>query len=140
MKRLVLAAIGVPLFAAPLSGQEKSEDERKEYLSTAKQTVVIHDKLAALTGKEARILSVEFPVAWVGDRHYHTGDVFVYVVEGEFTVDVEGEGRLTFRSGEVYHEALNTVMQARNLSTDVPTKVILFQVGDEGEPLMIKAE
>ena len=53
--------------------------------------------------------------------------------------NVEGEERQSFGPGEVYHEALNRVMQARNLSTTERTKILSFQVGDKGEPLMIKA-
>ena len=60
--------------------------------------------------------------------------------EGRFIVDVEGEGRKSFGPGEVYHEAVNKVMQARNGSQTIPTKVLLFQVGDKGDTLMIKAE
>jgi len=73
-------------------------------------------------------------------KHYHTGDVFVNVVEGEFVVDVEGKGCKRFGPGEVYHEAVNTVTQARNPSTEVATKAILFQIGEKGTPLMILAE
>lgn len=121
---------------------EKSQEaeKREEYKSTAKQTKVLQDDLAVIKGKEANIIAVEFPPGWVGERHYHTGDVFVYVQEGRFIVDVEGEERKSFGPGEVYHEAVNKVMQARNGSQTKPTKVILFQVGDKGEPLMIKAE
>jgi quercetin dioxygenase-like cupin family protein len=131
-----------PLAPFPTANEvsQEAEEPREEYVSTAKQDIVLHDDLKAVPGSEAYVLAVEFPAGWVGERHYHTGDVFVYVLEGEFVVDVEGEGRLTFGPGEVYHESLNTVMQARNPRTDVATKAILFQVGKEGEPLMIRAE
>ena len=69
-----------------------------------------------MPGKEGTVLRIELPVGWVGGWHYHTGDVFVYVVSGEFVVDVEGQGRKQFRPGDVYHEAVNTTMQARNPS------------------------
>jgi len=61
-------------------------------------------------------------------------------VSGEFVVDVEGQGRKQFRSGEVYHEAVNTTMQARNPSAMEPTTLILFQMAAKGEPLMIVAK
>jgi hypothetical protein len=32
------------------------------------------------------------------------------------------------------------VMQAKNLSTSVATKLLVFQVGDTGKPMMIKAK
>jgi quercetin dioxygenase-like cupin family protein len=112
---------------------------REEYKTTAKVTELLRDDLAAVAGKEASIQALELAAGWVGDWHYHTGDVFVYVQEGEFVVDVEGQGRQVVRQGEVYHEALNTVMQARNGATGRATKFLLFQVGNRGEPLMLRA-
>jgi quercetin dioxygenase-like cupin family protein len=53
----------------------------------------------------------------------------VYVVSGEFVVDVEGQARKSFAPGQVYHEAVNTRMQARNPSATRATELILFQVG-----------
>ena len=141
LKTLFLGTALLGLVAVrPSIAQEQQDQTKQEYISTAKQEVVLRDELIAFPGKEAHILRVEFPAGWVGERHYHTGDVFVYVVEGEFVVDIEGEGRQRFGPGEVYHEAVNTVMQARNPSTEVATKVILFQVGEKEEPLMILAE
>ena len=133
---LLLGAVAV----SSIAQERQKEEPRKEYISTADQTIVLRDDLVAIPGKEAHILRVEFPAGWIGGRHYHTGDVFLYVVEGEFVVDVDGEGRKTFGPGEVYHEAVNKVMQARNPSTTVKTKAIVFQVGDKGEPLMIMAK
>ncbi len=109
-------------------------------MSTAETTTILREDLASIDGKEGTVFSGRLGPGWVGERHYHTGDVFVYVVKGLFTVDVDGEERKTFRPGEVYHEAVNKVMHARNLSTTDSTEVIIFQVSDKGEPLMIKEQ
>jgi quercetin dioxygenase-like cupin family protein len=130
----------VLLIAVAAVGAAQSQPTtRTEYVSTAKLTTLLKEDLFAMTGKEAQVIRVELEPGWVGDRHYHTGDVFVYVEEGQFGVDVDGEGRKVFNRGEVYHEALNTVMQARNLSATSRTKLVLFQVSNHGEPLMIVA-
>jgi quercetin dioxygenase-like cupin family protein len=112
----------------------------QEYRTTAEQETVLRSDLVSVPGKEGTVLRIELPVGWVGGWHYHTGDVFVYVVSGEFVVDVEGQGRKQFRPGEVYHEAVNTTMQARNPSAKERTTLILFQVGAKGEPLMLVAK
>ena len=96
---------------------------------------MLKEDLVALPGKEATVMELELPAGWVGEKHYHTGDVFVYVQEGRFVVDVEGQGRKSFDPGQVYHEAVNTSMQARNMSTSGRTRLLLFQVGNKGEPL-----
>jgi len=97
------------------------------------QEVLLQDPLYAIPGKQAHLLRIEYPPGWVGRRHYHTGDVFLYVLEGRFTIDVEGKERTTIGPGEAYHEAVKTEMQARNASASEPTTILLFQVGDPGE-------
>ena len=111
---------------------------RDEYRTTAKQQEVLKSQLASVPDKEGAVLRVELPAGWVGDWHSHTGDVFVYVISGEFVVD--GQDRQRFGAGQVYHEAVNTTMQARNPSAREPTTLILFQVAAKGEPLMIVAK
>src|SRR6187431_1997479 len=81
---------------------------RDEYRTTAKQQEVLKSQLASVPEKEGTVLRVELPAGWVGDWHFHTGDVFVYVISGEFVVDVDGHGRKRFGAGQVYHEAVNT--------------------------------
>ena len=147
MKRLISTAIATLVavcFVGPLSvasaDSTGSEKQKQEYVSTAKAKPLLTDELQAFPGMEVQVVEYELAPGWVGGRHYHTGDVFVYVQEGEFVVDLDGEGRKTFGPGQVYHEAVNVKMTARNGKTDKPTKILLFQVGNKAEPLMIKAD
>ena len=134
-----VVALAGCLWPEGVNAQAQAEAPQ-EYRTTADQKDLLTSALVSVPGKEGRVLRVELPRGWVGGWHYHTGDVFVYVVSGEFVVDVEGQGRKQFRSGEVYHEAVNTTMQARNPSAREPTTLILFQVAAKGEPLMIVAK
>ena len=118
----------------------KTHTASQEYRTTAKQDTVLQSALVSVPGKEGTVLRVELPAGWIGDWHYHTGDVFVYVVSGEFVVDVERQGRQRVGPGQVYHEAVKTTMQARNPSATERTELILFQVGAKGEPLMFRSQ
>jgi quercetin dioxygenase-like cupin family protein len=92
---------------------------------------------------EAQIVTIDhytMPAGWVGGKHYHTGPVYVYVLEGSFAVDEQGKARQTIKAGELYKEPIGTPMQARNLNASEPLKVLVIQVTPEGEPPMIKAE
>ena len=51
-----------------------------------------------------------------------------------------GGETLTFKAGELYSEATNSVMQGKNLSATDDLEFVVFQVGDTGKPMMIKAE
>jgi len=94
-------------------------------------------------GMESHEITIEqftFPPGWVGGKHYHTGPVFVYILDGEFSVSEQGRQDQKFTSGTLYREPIGTPMRARNLSASRPLKVLLIQLGRKGEPLMIKAD
>ncbi|MBS9405363.1 cupin domain-containing protein [Halomonas sp. TRM85114] len=58
--------------------------------------------------------------------HTHPSPVYVYVVEGELTLEVEGETR-TIKAGEAVAEPLDARVRALN-TTDQPAHVVVFQV------------
>ena len=140
MKRTLGATLLLAAFLPVAAGAQESEtraaaanDDRTTPRGRSEQEVLLSDRLFAIPGKQVHLLRIEYPAGWVGRRHYHTGDVVLYVLDGRFTVDVEGGGRKTIGPGEVYHEAVNKEMQARNASTTEATTILLFQVGDPGE-------
>ena len=96
----------------------------------------------ALTGVDSKTVIIKhftLPAGFVGGKHFHPADVFVYVLEGEITVETE-KGTITGRAGELYPEVPDMVMRAKNVSTSAPAKILVFQVGDTGKPMMIKAK
>jgi quercetin dioxygenase-like cupin family protein len=141
MARLACCAALAPiLWLGHTAAQSQTQPQPQEYRTTAKQETVIQSELVSVPGREGTVLRVGLPAGWIGDWHYHTGDVFVYVLSGAFEVDVEGQGRKRFGPGQVYHEAVNTTMQARNPNATQRAELILFQVGVKGEPLMFLAK
>lgn len=130
------------LAAAGIGSQDaRAADEKNAYVApgAAKKTLVKEP----LHGVEARVLTIDHltvPAGWVGGKHYHTGPVYVYVLEGSFTIDEQGKERRTFKAGELYREPVGVPMQARNLNASESLKVLVFQVTPEGEPQMVKAD
>ena len=112
----------------------------QEYKPKVKATSLVEAPLVGVKGKTVIIKHFEFPPGHIGGKHSHPGPVFVYVLEGKLTIDTESAGRQTISAGELYQEPIGNAMQARNLSTTEVTKIIVFQVGDEGKPMMIKVE
>ena len=95
-----------------------------------------------LTGVDSKTVIIKhftLPAGFVGGKHFHPADVFVYVLEGEVKVETE-KGSLTVSAGELYPEVPGMVMHAKNGSTSAPAKILVFQVGDTGKPMMIKAK
>jgi quercetin dioxygenase-like cupin family protein len=127
------------LIALTLAGVGDANAGEQEYKPKATVTSLIETPLAGVKGKTVIIKHFEVPPGFVGGKHFHPGPVFVYVLEGAITIDTEATGRQTIKAGQLYQEPIGSVMQGRNLSTTDPAKFVVFQVGDEGKPMMIKA-
>ena len=142
-----LAATGVTLLlieaiaAGAFGAFGASAQERKEvYVPAADVKTLLDKPLPGAEGQHVTILHGTFPAGWVGGKHYHSGPVYVYVLEGSFTVDEQGKPRQTITAGQLYEEPIGTPMQARNISISEQLKVLLFQVHGQGEPLAYKVE
>lgn len=145
MKRLAAATLAQILMTAIAMGAigvrvASAQEPKAIYVPTADLNTLVDKPLPGVEGKHLTILRGAFPAGWVGGRHYHTGPVYVYVLEGHFTVDEQGKPRQTFTAGQLYEEPIGTPMQARNISGSEQLKVLLFQVHGHGEPLAYKAE
>ena len=110
-----------------------------EYKPKVEAKVLHEGALNGVDGKTVIIKHFTLPAGFVGGKHFHPADVFVYVLEGELTVETE-KGWQTISAGELYPEVPGMVMQGKNLSASVAAKLLVFQVGDTGKPMMIKAK
>ena len=110
-----------------------------EYKPKADVTELLNVPLAGVEGKVVIIKHFSLPPGFVGGKHFHPGPVFVYVLEGELSVETDA-GIETISAGKLYREELRQTMRGKNLSTTDAAKILVFQVGDEGKPMMIKAE
>ncbi|NIM73354.1 MAG: hypothetical protein GTO67_13615 [Gammaproteobacteria bacterium] len=111
----------------------------EEYIPKARAKTLHKAPLHGVDGKEVIIKHFAIPPKFVGGKHMHPGPVFVYVLEGEFTVET-AKGTETFRAGQLYPEEINAAMLGRNLSGTDDLEILVFQVGDIGKPMMIKVE
>lgn len=133
----VLAASALLAGVSAFSGATAQQDTEYVPKVIAK---TLHD--APLPGAEGKVMIVKhfaIPPGYVGGKHYHPGPVYVYVLEGVLDVETES-GKVSIGQGELYPEELNSVMQARNLSTENDLEILVFQVGDVGKPMMVKAD
>ncbi len=130
-----LALTGVLSLAAAFS----LDAQAAEYKPKAEVKSLHEGALTGVEGKNVIIKHFTLPAGFVGGKHFHPADVFVYVLEGALTVETEG-GVQTISAGELYPEVPGMVMVGKNISADNPTKILVFQVGDAGKPMMVKAD
>ncbi len=110
-----------------------------EYKSKAVAKTLHKSALTGVDGKTVIIKHFTLPAGFVGGKHFHPGNVFVYVLEGAINIETE-KGVLTVRAGELYPEVPGMVMRGKNASTSAPAKFVAFQIGETGKPMMIKAK
>ena len=88
-------------------------------------------------GNEVQIREILFAPGWKAPRHYHNSDLFIYVISGEFEVDMEGEDLNTYSEGQALRMKPNTPMDARNPSETRSLKLAVFQVGNPDAPFVV---
>ena len=134
MKLMLLVGATIMIGTAVLAqktGEAYTPGERVELTNTP---------LPAAEGQAISIQRVTFAGGWTGERHTHGGPVFVYVLDGQITVEVDGQDPATLSAGDFAAEPMDTAMVARNESASDPVTILLIQVSQEGVPLMTKVE
>jgi quercetin dioxygenase-like cupin family protein len=86
--------------------------------------------------QEVRVIAASFKP---GDKtvfHTHRFPVTVYVLEGAFTLEMEGRAPVTVKAGEAFVEPPNVKMTGHNRSTAELLKVVVFYVSDPETPFL----
>jgi quercetin dioxygenase-like cupin family protein len=105
----------------------------------AKPNMVLRETVSNMPRGEKQEISVMTASFKPGDRtvfHTHRFPVTVYVLEGAFTLELEGRAPLIVKAGESLVEPPNVKMTGYNRSATEPLKVVIFYVGDAGTPFL----
>jgi quercetin dioxygenase-like cupin family protein len=97
---------------------------------------------APLTGdadREVKVLNVVLPPGADSGRHYHHGDQYTTVQEGEIHIVVEGKGEHILKAGEALHIDPMVVHRTQNMS-DKPARTTELFIVAKGKPLSEKSE
>ncbi len=135
-KYLLSAALASGMLVGMASFQAA---DAQEYVPKVQVKKLHQAPLQGVQGKEVIVKHFAMPPKFVGGKHMHPGPVFVYVLEGEFNVELDS-GTKTYKAGDLYAEGINAAMVGRNLSATDDLEILAFQVGDIGKPMMIKVK
>jgi quercetin dioxygenase-like cupin family protein len=86
---------------------------------------------------EANVLVATIAPSDASVWHTHDAPVFAYTESGSYAVDF-GDGRpsINVPAGKAIMEPVHTVLRARNPSSTVPAKVVLFQLRGPNTPFL----
>ncbi len=140
-RSLVFTAVLAGTIAAGMAtSQGLRAQEQQEQVPKEKITALLKTTLAGTEGKEVSIAHISAPPGFVTAKHLHPGQVFLYVLEGAVTIEMEGDAPLKLGPGDVFEEPPGRSMVAKNLSSTHGAEIVVFQIGDKGKPLTVEAE
>jgi quercetin dioxygenase-like cupin family protein len=86
--------------------------------------------------QEVRVLTATLEPGDKTAFHTHRFPVTLYILEGAFTLELEGRSPVTIRAGEAMVEPPNVKMTGYNRSTTEPMRVVTFYVSDPDTPFL----
>jgi quercetin dioxygenase-like cupin family protein len=120
-----LAALGTQPQSAALPPAEPREIVKQ----------LLDKELSGVSDKELVMLTVEYLPGGASLPHRHDAQVFVYVLQGELTMQVQGSPAVTLRQGETFYESPSDVhLISANASRTAPAKILVFMVKGKGAP------
>ena len=128
---LTLSAI----IAASIAGQALAQEG-------VTRTVILKKPLEADPKKEVTIFVAEFKPGARTGKHYHPGQEFIYVLEGEGRIEEKGKPPVDLKPGiGVYFQSdpakPTYVHEGINLSKTKPLKLVTTLITEKGQPLAI---
>ena len=112
--------------------------QKPEATREAKVTTLMSADLTHIPGKEAMMITVEYPPGSADPIHRHNAQAFVYVLDGSVVMQVRGGKQVTLTPGQTFYEGPDDIhVVSRNASDTKPAKFVVFLVKDKGAPVLI---
>jgi quercetin dioxygenase-like cupin family protein len=104
-------------------------------------TPLMTKALADMPGKEALMITVEYPPGSADAAHRHNAHAFVYVLEGSVVMQVKGGKQVTLTPGQTFYEGPEDVhVVGRNASTTKPARLLVLLLKKQGAPVLVPAQ
>lgn len=107
--------------------------------STARPEMILKEDVSGMPKGEkqqVRVLTANFKP---GDKtvfHTHRFPVTVFVLDGAFTLALEGQAPVVLKTGQAFVEPPNVKMTGYNRSSTEPLRVLIFYVSDPETPFL----
>jgi quercetin dioxygenase-like cupin family protein len=126
---LACLALAATLLAFPATAQQ----------GTAKPQQILKEVVPGMPKgdrQEVRVITATFKPGDKTPFHTHRFPVTVYVVEGAFTLELEGRKPVVVKAGEAMVEPPGVKMTGYNRSATEPLKVVIVYVSDPQTPFL----
>lgn len=122
------------LLAAGTTGAQQAPPQ-------AHVTPLMTKALTDYPGKEAVVITVDYPPGGESPVHRHNAHAFVYVLEGSIVMGVRGGKSVTLTPGQTFYEGTDDIHTvSRNASLTEPAKFLVVLLKNRGEPISTPAQ
>jgi quercetin dioxygenase-like cupin family protein len=107
--------------------------------ASAQEMAKLNELVSGMPKGEKQQIRVLTATLEPGDKtvfHTHRFPVTLYILEGAFTLELEGRSPVTIKAGEAMVEPPNVKMIGYNRSTTEPMRVVTFYVSDPDTPFL----
>ncbi len=129
-KSLLAAATALSVIAVPVLAQDAS---------VARPELLLRETVAGMPKGQTQEIKVLTATLQPGSRtvfHTHRFPVTVYILEGEFVLEMEGLPTRMIKAGEAMVEPPNVRMTGYNRSGTEPMRVVIFYVSEPEAPFL----
>lgn len=126
----VSLALVALLVSSPSSSQEPGP---------ARPQLLLREVLQGMPSGERQEVRVLTASLKPGDKtvfHTHRSPVTVYILEGAFTLEMEGRPPVTVKAGQAMVEPPHVRMTGYNRSATEPLRLVIFYVSDPDTPFL----
>ncbi len=123
-------ALGALVISSPLMAQEQG---------TARPDLLLRELVQGMPKGESQEVRVLTASLKPGDKtvfHTHRFPVTIYILEGAFTLEMEGRQPVTVKAGQAMVEPPEVRMTGYNRSTTEPLRLVIFYVSDPDTPFL----
>ncbi len=101
---------------------------------------LLRTDLEGVPGQEIVITTTTWAPGQRLPLHVHPGGhEFAYVIDGEMTFEVQGQGTKVVRAGEVSHVLPGVAHYGRNAGT-VPARTLVVRIKDRTQPMSVEVK
>ena len=129
-----LATFSLAFLALVISLPSMAQDR-----GVAKPDLLVREIVQGMPKGERQEVRVLTATLKPGDKtpfHTHRFPVTVYILEGAFTLEMEGRAPVTMKAGQAMVEPPHVKMTGYNRSSTEPLRVAIFYVSDPDTPFL----
>ncbi len=103
-----------------------------------KLQTLLKAQLEGVEDTEVIVSKVQIPPNSTLPKHWHPGEEFVYVIEGNVTLWQKGKENITGKAGEVIKVPLKQIHTG--ITGKEGVSLLVFRVHEQGQPERVKAQ